>query len=193
VNDARIINRDNIARCCFSCNASKGTKKLSDWLESDYCKKRGITKDTVAEVVNRALVSQPTIFRDGAFRIRIDRGSLRSHDLSLFGRRIEQKVSELRKFLMGWKAYFGFSEVKSIFRELDSWIKRRLRCYLWKQWGRKGDRELRKRGVSRDLAWNTAKSPHGPWRLSRSPGLAFALPAKYFASLGVSRLFIKTT
>ena len=59
VNDANIINRESIARCCFSCNSSKGTKKLADWLQSDYCKKRGITKDTVAEVVRRALVSAP--------------------------------------------------------------------------------------------------------------------------------------
>jgi 5-methylcytosine-specific restriction endonuclease McrA len=66
VNDARIINRENIARCCFSCNASKGTKKLSDWLESDYCRKRGITKDTVAEVVKKTLVSNPSIPDDGA-------------------------------------------------------------------------------------------------------------------------------
>jgi 5-methylcytosine-specific restriction endonuclease McrA len=56
VNDARMVNRDNIARCCASCNSSKGTKTLSDWLESDYCKKRGITKDSVAEVVKNALV-----------------------------------------------------------------------------------------------------------------------------------------
>ena len=58
INDAKIINRENIARCCISCNSSKGNKKLSDWLESDYCKKRGITKDTVAEVIRRALVAQ---------------------------------------------------------------------------------------------------------------------------------------
>ena len=55
VNDAKLVNRENIARCCFSCNSSKGTKKLSDWLESDYCRTRGITKDTVAQVVRRAL------------------------------------------------------------------------------------------------------------------------------------------
>jgi hypothetical protein len=61
VNDARIINRENIARCCVSCNSSKGTKNLSVWLESDYCKKRRITKDTVAEVVKSALVTQPTV------------------------------------------------------------------------------------------------------------------------------------
>ncbi len=66
VNDARIINRDNIARCCFSCNSSKSTKALSDWLNSAYCKKRGITKDTVAEVVKKALVFQPKIPDDGA-------------------------------------------------------------------------------------------------------------------------------
>ena len=58
VNDAKIINRENIARCCVSCNASKGNKKLSDWLESNYCKKRGITKDSVAEVVRMALLSE---------------------------------------------------------------------------------------------------------------------------------------
>jgi hypothetical protein len=55
VNDARIINRENIARCCCSCNASKGGKDLANWLKSDYCKTRGITEDTVAEVVKRAL------------------------------------------------------------------------------------------------------------------------------------------
>ena len=58
VNDTKLINRENIAICCFSCNSSKGTKKFSDWLESDYCKKRGITKDTVAEVVKKTLVSR---------------------------------------------------------------------------------------------------------------------------------------
>ena len=55
INDASIVTSENIARCCFSCNSSKGTKKLSDWLKSDYCKKHGINKDTVAEVVKQAL------------------------------------------------------------------------------------------------------------------------------------------
>jgi hypothetical protein len=55
INDASIVTIDNIARCCFACNSSKGTRKLSDWLESDYCKKHGINKDTVASVVKQAL------------------------------------------------------------------------------------------------------------------------------------------
>jgi hypothetical protein len=55
INDARIISRENIARCCVACNSSKGTRTLSDWLQSCYCKKKGINKDTVAEVVKVAL------------------------------------------------------------------------------------------------------------------------------------------
>jgi 5-methylcytosine-specific restriction endonuclease McrA len=55
INDASIVTRENIARCCVACNSSKGTKKLSEWIQSSYCKKRGISKDTVAEVVKEAL------------------------------------------------------------------------------------------------------------------------------------------
>jgi hypothetical protein len=55
VNDARLITRENISRCCRSCNSSKGVKPLGDWLQSEYCKRRGISRETVAEVVRQAL------------------------------------------------------------------------------------------------------------------------------------------
>ena len=58
INDASIITRENIALCCASCNSSKGTKKLSDWLKSDYCQKKGITVDTVSDIVKQALKEQ---------------------------------------------------------------------------------------------------------------------------------------
>jgi hypothetical protein len=57
INDARIVTLENIARCCASCNSSKGTKRLSLWIESSYCKRRGIGRDTVARVVKQALKS----------------------------------------------------------------------------------------------------------------------------------------
>jgi len=55
INDAKIITRENIARCCAGCNSSKGTKLLTDWIQSDYCKKKGISKHSVAHVVQKAL------------------------------------------------------------------------------------------------------------------------------------------
>lgn len=101
------------------------------------------------------------------------------------GRTLKQIIDELRMTLLGWKAYFGRAEVISPLKELDQWIRRRLRCYQWKQWGSRGYRALRELGVSRELAWNTSKSAHGPWRLSRSPALTHAMPSAYFARLGL--------
>jgi len=75
-----------------------------------------------------------------------------------------------------------------VLRELDQWTRRRLRAVAWKQWKRGSTRfaELRRCGVGRDLAAQTAGSPHGPWRLSNSPALAIALPNAFFTSLGLA-------
>ena len=97
-------------------------------------------------------------------------------------------LAELKKSLLGWKAYFDVSEVLSPLRDVDKWIRRKLRCYRLKQWGRSGYRQLRRLGVDRFLAWNTAKSAHGPWRLSASPALYRALPNRYFRDLGLPEL-----
>jgi hypothetical protein len=88
----------------------------------------------------------------------------------------------------GAKAHFCIAEVLSPLRDIDKWLRRKLRCYHWKQWGRAGYRELRRRGVGVREAWNTAKSGHGPWRLSKTQALALALPARYFSSLGLPSL-----
>jgi len=55
INDIKINGSDNIALCCGSCNASKGTKLLIDWLNGKYCKTKRITKDSVAAVVKAHL------------------------------------------------------------------------------------------------------------------------------------------
>ena len=55
VNDANIVNESNIALCCCSCNASKGAKELTFWLNSSYCIRKNITGETVADVAKRTL------------------------------------------------------------------------------------------------------------------------------------------
>jgi RNA-directed DNA polymerase len=106
------------------------------------------------------------------------------------GQSLSQVVKELSRYLVGWRGYFGFCETPSVLRELDQWIRRRLRAIVWKQWrrGRTRYAELRRRGVGRDLAACTAGSPHGPWRLSNSPALASALPNAFLASLALPSL-----
>ena len=58
INDAKIITRENIVLCCCGCNASKGQKQLSIWLQSNYCKDRGITADSVAPIIKQAVASE---------------------------------------------------------------------------------------------------------------------------------------
>lgn len=103
---------------------------------------------------------------------------------------IEQICEHLARYLLGWRGYFGFCQTPSVLRNLDSWIRRRLRSVVWKQWkrGRTRYAELRKRNVGKRLAAQTAGSCHGPWRIARSPALSFALPNAYFTSVGLPKL-----
>ena len=108
------------------------------------------------------------------------------------GVKVETMVAQLSRYLLGWRGYFGFCQTPTVLRSLDKWLRRRLRSVVWKQWKRGKVRfaELRKRGVSKDLAARTAGSAHGPWRLSESPALHIALPKAYFASLGLTPLVV---
>jgi RNA-directed DNA polymerase len=111
------------------------------------------------------------------------------------GRALGEVIERLAQYLRGWRGYFGFCETPSVLRDLDSWIARRLRSLVWKQWkhGRRRFAKLVRRGVNRELAAKTAASAHGPWRLARSPALHIALPTAHFAALGLPRLYVSPT
>ena len=108
------------------------------------------------------------------------------------GVKVETMVAQLSRYLRGWRGYFGFCQTPWVLRHLESWLRRRLRAVVWKQWKRGKVRfaELSKRGVRRELAAQTAGSAHGPWRLSKSPALNVALSNAYFASLGLTPLVV---
>jgi RNA-directed DNA polymerase len=106
------------------------------------------------------------------------------------GASLSQIVKELSVYLIGWRGYFGFCQTPSVLRALDERTKRRLRAIAWKQWkrGRTRFAELRRCGVGRDLAAQTAGSPHGPWRLAASPALHIALSTTAFRALGLASI-----
>lgn len=81
---------------------------------------------------------------------------------------------DVRRDVTGGSADCGDADATSVVKARDAGMRRRRRGYLWKPGGRRRDRELVSRGVRRDLAWNTVKSAHGPWRLRRSPALTCA-------------------
>ena len=103
---------------------------------------------------------------------------------------LQQMTKQLASYLRGWRSYFGYCQTPSVLQGLDQWIRRRLRSVIWKQWKRGSVRfaRLRQRNVGRDLAAQTAGSPHGPWRVANSPALSLAFPIAYFDALGLPRL-----
>jgi RNA-directed DNA polymerase len=104
---------------------------------------------------------------------------------------MEARIQKLRPILIGWRNYFGLAEAQWIFKDLDCWIRSRLRCIQWKQWKvyKRRKKELVKRGISEDLAQTTAWSSKGPWTLCHTRGVRTALPNKYFDSIGLPRLY----
>lgn len=106
---------------------------------------------------------------------------------------IAQTVKELSKYLTGWRGYFGFSQTPSILQDLESWIRRRLRSLIWRQWkrGKTRYKELRKRRIPHYQAAVAAGAPTGPWQMARHPTVQQAFPNAYFASLGLPRLVVR--
>lgn len=105
------------------------------------------------------------------------------------GRSLESVAAELREYLTGWKAYFRFAETPRIFRDLDEWIRHRLRAMQLKQWkrGRTVYRELRARGLSEHAAAMVAANTRRWWR-NAGMAIHLALPTSLYDRLGVPRL-----
>ena len=106
------------------------------------------------------------------------------------GRRFATIVAELRGYLAGWKAYFRLADTPRIFRDLDQWVRRRLRLVCLKQWkrGTTAFRELRARGVPDRVAAQAAAHVSRWWRTAHHAALHVALPVAYFDRLGLPRL-----
>src|SRR6202166_2121793 len=123
------------------------------------------------------------------FKERIREQTRRTRGISL-----KQMVTQITTYLRGWLGYFGDCQTPSVLQTLESWLRRRLRSVVWQQWkrGRTRFRELRKRNVNKDLAAQTAGSPHGPWRIANSPALTIALPNAYFAQLGLPPMVVRS-
>jgi RNA-directed DNA polymerase len=166
---------------------------VTRWIDDSLRLTVNSRKSAVDRPWNRKFLGFTLSRRDKSLKVAdaaIDKFKERVRELSrrTRGQSLRQIVAELRTTLLGWKAYFGITEVLSPLRELDKWIRRRLRCYAWRQWGSRGYRELRKRGVSVREAWNVSKSAHGPWRISKTPALSLAMPVSFFRDLGLPQL-----
>jgi len=98
------------------------------------------------------------------------------------GHALRRVIDDLNPVLKGWMVYFRLTEVRGVLEELDSWIRRKLRCVLWRQWKRSFTRakNLMKRGIAEKRAWKSATNGRGPWWNSGASHMNEAFPRRFF-------------
>lgn len=106
------------------------------------------------------------------------------------GRNLKRVIEEITPVVRGWMNYYKLSEVKKPFEELDCWIRRKLRCILWRQWKRPFTRfkKLMQRGISEARAWRSVLNKRGPWWNSGASHMNHAFDTSYFMKLGLPSL-----
>ncbi len=106
------------------------------------------------------------------------------------GRSLRCTIDTLIPILRGWSNYFKLAQVKNVFEELDGWLRRKLRCILWRQWKRTYTRarNLMKRGLTEERAWRSAANGRGPWWNAGASHMNQAFPKSFFDSFGLVSL-----
>jgi len=86
------------------------------------------------------------------------------------GKSFDAIVSELKEYTDGWMQYYGVADMKMLMRDLNQWIRRRLRMYIWKQWKKVKTRfqNLKKLGATKRQAWEWANTRKSYWHTARS-------------------------
>ncbi len=102
------------------------------------------------------------------------------------GRAIEVILLRLRRYTIGWLAYYSISDMRNRIQDINEWLRRRIRQIFWKQWKKISVkfRNLQKLGIPKEKAWEWANSRLGYWRISRSWILSTSLTNKYLESIG---------
>jgi len=194
----------SFARYADDCNVYVGSikagQRVMGWLRKLYADLRlqiNEAKSAVASAFGRKFLGYELWVAPGRevkcavaekaldnFRTRVRQLTRRSG-----GRSIEQVVEQLRAYLLGWKAYFGMAQTPKVWRELDEWLRHRLRAIQLKQWRRPATiyRELKALGATDSAARQVAGNCQRWWRNSRG-AINSVLTIAYYDRLGVPRL-----
>lgn len=135
------------------------------------------SKSAVDLVTNRKFLGFSFYYSNRKFKIRIhDKSIKRFRDKIKFitnrnrGISIDERILRLNDSIKGWINYFGIADAKRKLKLLYSWIRRRLRAFLWKQWKKVKTKykNLVKLGISKAQAYQFANTRKGYWRISKS-------------------------
>ena len=169
-------------------------ESVKQFVETQLQLKVNEQKSAVAQVWERKFLGY-SFRRDGKLRVAaaaLNKFKARIRELTKRnrGRSLEQVIKETNRYLNGWISYFRHSENMSVFKDLDSWIRRKLRCYRLKlcKRGKSLIKYLMGLGASKLQAGRLGMSSKGWWRLSLNQIINYTMPNKWFKDLGLVNL-----
>ena len=154
-------------------------------------------KSSIRHAAQATLLGFGFFLHGGQVRIQVALKAITrlKHRLRVLTRRnwgvsMDYRIGAINRFTTGWMAYFRLADLASPFRDLDGWLRRRLRQIHWKHWKTAAARRhnLRIRGISERNARQWGGSGKGYWRVAGSGILHVALPNTYWDHLGLKTL-----
>jgi group II intron reverse transcriptase/maturase len=190
-------------RYADDCNIYVGSRRAGErvkasvtaFLEDRLCLRVNEGKSAVDRPWKRKFLGFTLYVKDKRLRLAVEsvkrvKEKIRSLTKRSAGVSMSERIKRLNEYLGGWAGYFALAETPSIFRELDEWLRRRLRMCQWKQWKRVRTRvrELRALGLKELDVWEAAGSRKSYWRTAGSPPLQKALNNAYWQAQGLVAL-----
>jgi RNA-directed DNA polymerase len=169
---------------------------LERWLAQRLRLRVNRDKSGVARPWTRKFLGY-SVTRDRAARLRVSppavqrlKAKLRRMLRQGRGRRLASVVVDLNLATRGWVAYFRLAEAKTSFADVDQWLRRKLRCIMWRQWKRPRTRyrELRRHGLDEARARASASNGRGPWWNAGASHMHAAIPTATLRRLGLLSL-----
>ena len=192
------------ARYADDCNVYLGCRKAAEhafeaiegYLDSELKLQVNRDKSAVARASMRDFLGYGLIGRETA-RLKVAAASvarLRQKVKTLLretrGQGLAATVEALNPLLRGWTSYFRWAEVKRVWEDLDGWLRRKLRCRLWRYGKRSGARArmLMKQGLPGERAWRSATNGRGAWWNAGASHMSVAFPKSLFDRMGLVSL-----
>lgn len=151
-------------------------------------------KSACARPWERTFLGYSLTISQGQLRLRFARKSearLRERVRKLMrlgrGRSLDHTIEVLNPVLRGWSSYFRLSESRKAWKDLDGWVRRRLRCLIWRQAKTRERRThlLRQGGLTEARAWHSGHNGQGPWWNSGASHMNQAFPKTFFDRHGL--------
>ena len=192
---AQALSRENMARAWKRVKANKGSagvdgltiEQTAEFLKTHWTRIRSelLSETYRPQAVRRVEIPKPA---GGTRELGIPTVVDRLIQQALL-QSMAQVAEQLQACMPGWKAYFRLAQTPQTFKDLDSWLRHRLRAIQLKYWRRGSTiyRGLRKLGASHELALQTAGGG-GRWWSHSGSALNKVLTVSYFDSIGIPKL-----